>query len=170
MLVLFGILVMLSALANCKYMKKIRLFFVIAAIFSALPFQASAQGQEQTSPEEKAKKLDEFIQKQVEKMETTLKLEYWQVFYLDSIYNHDYHALQEELDALASSKVSNSDIYTRINDKWAETTYNAVRKVLDDEQWKKYQKGGALRDKKLRDKRKAKIEAAAAKIEMKEND
>lgn len=168
MLVLFGVLAMLSALTKCKYMKKIRLFFVIAAIFSVLPFLASAQEQQGMSPEEREKKLDEFIQSQVEKMESTLKLEYWQVFYVDSIYNHDYRALQEELNTLAASKVSNYDIYTRINDKWAETTYNAIRKVLDDKQWEKYQKGGALRDKKLRDKRKAKIEAAAAK--MKEND
>ena len=80
---------------NCKDMKKI-LFAAIAILFSL----GSAFAQEQLSPEEKAKKMDEFIQKQVEKLESSLKLEDWQTFYADSILTHDYNALQAELDAM----------------------------------------------------------------------
>lgn len=141
-------------------MKKI-LFAAIALFISG----AAAFAQQQPmSPEEKAKKMDEFIQQQVNKLETSLKLEDWQVFYADSILNHDYRALQEELDELTESKVSNNDLYTQVSDKWAERIYNAMNKILDEDQWNKYLKSGAAREKKARDKRKAKIEEDTNKL------
>ena len=143
-------------------MKKI-LFAALALLISI----GSAFAQ-QMSPEEKEKKMEEFIQKEVEKLEKVLKLEDWQVFYADSILNHDYHALQEELDALQEAKVSSSDLYTKANDRWAEKIYNAMHKVLNEEQWAKYLKGGAGREKKARDKRIAKMEETTAKLENKE--
>ena len=50
---------------NCKDMKKI-LFAAIALLFSV----GTAFAQEQMSPEEKEKKMVEFIQKEVEKLES----------------------------------------------------------------------------------------------------
>lgn len=141
-------------------MKKI----LFAAIGLFISVAAAFAQQQQLSPEEKAKKMDEFIEQQVNKLETTLKLEDWQVFYADSILNHDYRALQEELDALTESKVSNNDLYTQASDKWAERIYNAMNKILDEDQWNKYLKAGAAREKKARDKRKAKIEEATNKV------
>ena len=102
--------------------------------------------------------MDEFIQKQVEKLESSLKLEDWQTFYADSILTHDYNALQAELDAMQEAKVSNADLYTQASDKWADKIYDAMHKILDEEQWQKYLKQGAAREKKARDKRRAKIE------------
>ena len=64
--------------------------------------------------------------------------------------------IQEELDALQDAKVSNRDLYTKASDKWAEKIYVAMRGILNDEQWSKYLKGGAAREKKARDKRNAK--------------
>ena len=145
---------------KCKYMKKI--LFAALGLFISL---GSAFAQQQPmSPEEKEKKLTEFIQKQVEKLEITLKLEDWQVFYADSILNHDYHAMQDELDGLQEAKVSSADLYTQASDRWAEQMYNSMHRILNEEQWAKYQKGGAGREKKARDKRKAKIEETAAKL------
>ena len=112
--------------------------------------------------------MSEYIQKEVDRLEMTLKLEDWQVFYVDSILNHDLRAMQEEMNNLSSSKVSNYDIYTRTNDKWAEKIYVAFRKVLNDNQWQKYLKSGAAREKKAREKRKAKLEKSSAKPQ--END
>ncbi|MBR5175740.1 MAG: hypothetical protein IKW89_07390 [Bacteroidales bacterium] len=132
-------------------MKKI-LFAAIALLFSI----GTALAQEQLSPEEKEKKLDEYIQKQVERLESSLKLEDWQTFYADSILNHDYHALQEELNALQEAKVSNADLYTQASDRWAEKIYEAMHGILNEEQWAKYLKAGAAREKKARDKRKMK--------------
>ena len=135
-----------------------------AALGLLISVSAAFAQQQPTSPEEKEKKLNEFIQKQVERLESSLKLEDWQSFYADSILTHDYHALQAELDALQESKVSNADIYTQTSDKWAEQIYNSFQKILDEDQWAKYLKGGAAREKKARDKRKAKIEEATSKV------
>ena len=139
-------------------MKKI-LFAAIALLFSI----GTALAQEQMSPEEKEKKLDEFIQKQVERLESSLKLEDWQTFYADSILNHDYRALQAELNSMGQARVANSDIYIRTRDKWAEQMFVSMKKVFNEEQWAKFLKSGAGKEKKARDKRAAKIAAAAAK-------
>lgn len=132
---------------------------VMCVAFSALT--AFAQ-QGIPSPEEQEKKMAEFIDKEIDRFESTLKLEDWQVFYVDSILNHDYRAMQEELNNLMAAKVSNSDIYMKTSDKWMENIYVAFRKVLNDDQWAKYLKSGAARDKKSREKRKAKMEKSSA--------
>ena len=138
-------------------MKKI----LFAALCLLISFGTTTLAQEQQmSAEEKEKKMDEFVQQQVEKLETNLKLEDWQTFYADSILNHDYRALQAELDALTEAKVANRDLYTMASDKWAEQIYNAMHAILNEEQWARYLKGGAAREKKARDKRKAKADEA----------
>jgi len=150
------------------------IFLAVACLVISMPL-AFAQ-QNPPSPEEQEKKLSEFIQKEVDRLEMTLKLEDWQVLQFSSltcasscsILNHDYRAMQEEMNNLSSAKVSNFDIYTRTSDKWAENIYVAFRKVLNDNQWDKYLKNGAARDKKAREKRKAKMEKSSAKLQ--END
>ena len=96
------------------------------------------------------------IQTEVTKLETSLDLETWQVFYVDSILTHDYQAMRDELMVKSAAKVSNTDIYVQIQDKWMEQIYNAFSKVFDEDQWAKYLKQGAAREKKARDKRAAK--------------
>ena len=128
-------------------------FFGIAALL-LLPFLAGAQ--QPQSEEEELKQLREVIDKTVAAYETQLRLEDWQTFYVDSILTHDYDALRLELKALREAKVSNVDIYQTTQDKWAEQIYNALQKVFDEDQWAKYLKSGAARDKKARGKRAAK--------------
>lgn len=132
-------------------MKKI----LIAVLCVTLSLSAYAQ-QSAQDKEEQEKKLNEYILSEVERLEMSLKLEDWQVFYVDSILNHNYHAMQDEISELSDSKVSNYDIYAIAQDKWMEETYLAMNKVLNDEQWTKYLKSGAAKDKKARDKRKEK--------------
>ena len=119
----------------------------------ALSVPAFAQEQE---PQDQEKKLRESIEASLEKYEKTLELEYWQVFYLDSIMTHDYGAMMKELESKSKAKVENSDIYIQVQDKWNEQMYNSFRKVLNEEQWNKYLKQGAAREKKARDKRQEK--------------
>ena len=128
-------------------------FFGIAALL-LLPLLAGAQ--QPQAEEEELKQLREVIDKTVAAYETQLRLEDWQSFYVDSILTHDYDALRLELKALREAKVSNVDIYQTTQDKWAEQIYNALQKVFDEDQWAKYLKSGAARDKKARDKRAAK--------------
>jgi hypothetical protein len=141
-------------------MKKI----LFAAICLLISFGTALAQQQQMTPEEKEKKMTEFIQQQVERLERSLELEDWQSFYADSILTHDYHALQEELDALQEAKVSNTDLYTQTSDKWADRIYDAMHKILNEDQWAKYLKQGAAREKKARDKRRARTEEANSKL------
>lgn len=132
---------------------KIRLLLT-ALLVLMLP--AAAAAQEKLTPEQEEKELYERIQEQVDKMSITYKLEDWQIFYLDSILVHNYNAMTEEFKALQDRKVSNSDYYLAVQDKWAEATYQAIGKVFNPVQWKQYLKYGADRDKKIRDKRQSK--------------
>lgn len=111
--------------------------------------------QEPKTPEQKEKELRESIGKQLDLMTENLNLEEWQVFYMDSIMVHDYQGLSEELESLQKSGVENLNLYQLTQDKWAEKIYTSFRKVLNDQQWAKYLKSGAAREKKMRDKRAA---------------
>ena len=128
-------------------------FFGIAALL-LLPFWAGAQ--QPQNEEQELKQLRELIDKTVENYETVLRLEDWQSFYVDSILTHDYEALRQELNGLRQAKVSSTEIYQTVQDKWAEQIHNALQKIFNEEQWNKYLKNGAARDKKARDKRAAK--------------
>lgn len=133
---------------NANLMK----YFCLAlALALSVPVMAQQQG-----PQEQEKKLRESIEASLEKYERTLELEYWQVFYLDSILTHDYGEMLKELESKSKAKVENSDIYIQVQDKWNEQMYNSFHKVLNEDQWNKYLKQGAAREKKARDKRKEK--------------
>lgn len=128
----------------------------IVALIAAclLPFLLSAQ--EQKTPEQREKEFYEAVEQQVERLTTLLELDDAQIFYADSILTHDYLAMQEEYISLSQAKVSNSDIYYVVQDKWMEQIYNSLHGILDETQWDKYLKSGAAREKKARDKRAAK--------------
>ena len=138
-------------------MKKIVLAFLISIL--ALPCLA----QENKTPEEKEKEFYEAIQNQIDRMAEQLNLEDWQVFYVDSIYTHDYKAMQDEFAALSAAKVANSDLFYDVQDKWMEQIYQSMHKVLDEKQWAQYEKLGAARDKRAREKRAAKKNNKAGK-------
>lgn len=126
-------------------------FVIVLALFCALPLSAQQQ-----APKDPQKQLRENIDLSLEKYERTLELEGWQMFYLDSIMTHDYSAMMAEMEDISKAKVENTDIYMQIQDRWNEKMYNAFHKVLNDEQWSKYLKQGAAREKKARDKRESK--------------
>ena len=126
-------------------------FCLVVALAFSLPLMAQQQ-----SPQEQEKMLRENIEESLEKYERTLELEYWQVFYVDSILTHDYQAMQEELKELSAKKVSNTDLYYNVQYKWLDSIYEAYQKVFDERQWAKYLKSGAEREKKARDKKRNK--------------
>ena len=125
-------------------------FFGITALL-LLPLLAGAQ--QPQSDEEAAKKIREAIDATIQNYERLLALEDWQTFYVDSILTHDYEALNQELKGLQAAKMTNTDVYQQVQDKWAEQIYVSMQKVLDEGQWAKYLKNGAAREKKARDKR-----------------
>ena len=131
--------------------KAIKFFGITALLF--LPLWLGAQ--EPTEAEE-IKQMREAIDRQIDNYTNLLDLEDWQVFYLDSILTHDYEAMRLELKGLRDAKIGNIDAYTMAQDKWSEQIYNSLQKVFYENQWTKYLKTGASREKKARDKRAAK--------------
>lgn len=134
-------------------MKTLRLLVALTVLFLSFPCLAQQQPDGQTKKQEE---LYDRIQNSLDAMSIELKLEDWQLFYMDSIMVHDYTAMQAELDELSGKKVGNADMYYVIQDKWMEKMYNAFKTILDENQWKKYARSGAEREKKARDKRAAK--------------
>ena len=132
-----------------------KLFRILVLSLVAL-IPVAVRAQEQKSPEQIEKEMYAAIEKEVEKYINTLDLDMAQEFYVDSILTHNYFAMRQEMMEKSIAKVSNNDVYVAIQDKWAEKIYVAFRKVLTDEQWEKYLKNGAAREKKARDKREAK--------------
>lgn len=130
----------------------IRSIVLCAVLFSG--FSMGLAAQEMTAEEKKAEKeFYESVEREIERLTNSLKLEDWQVFYVDSILTHDYKAMQDELRALQAKKVTNTDMYYDIQYKWQDCIYEAFQKVFDEDQWARYLKSGAARDKKTRDKK-----------------
>lgn len=126
---------------------------ILSVICLCVSLPATAQ---QKTPEQIDKEFYENLDRQIEKYTDMLSLSDSQVFYTDSILTHNYSAMRKELEGMQKSKVSSPDLYVMVQDKWAEATYNAFGKILDEQQWAKYLKSGAAREKKARDKREAK--------------
>ena len=135
----------------------IRSIVLCAVLFSG--FSMGLAAQEMTAEEKKAEKeFYESVEREIERLTNSLKLEDWQVFMVDSILQHDNYAMLVEINNLSKAKVGNTDIYVQCRDKWDEQMYTAFRKVFNDAQWEKYLKNGAGREKKNRDKRAEKRE------------
>jgi hypothetical protein len=130
-----------------------RLILSLAAVLLCT-FAAMAQ---ENDPQKREKEFFENLDKQITQMTASLDLDDWQVFYVDSILTHDYQAMQQELTELQKKKVANTDIYNDVVYRWQDRIDDSLQKVFSDEQWSKYQKNGAARAKKARDKRRAKI-------------
>ncbi len=140
---------------------------VIILIFTTLKLTFAQN--EDPNKLEMQKKFNEMIVKEVENYTSNLKLEPWQSFYVDSIINHDRRAMYDEISKLRDMKVSNESMYINCQDKWEEKIFDSFKKVLNEDQWKSYLKSGAERNKKKRDKRKAKAEKALRKLRAKFN-
>lgn len=134
---------------------KLTFIFLLWAFLGLCCTSASAQVQSQ-NPEDRIRELEKGIQESVDKFADSYKLEDWQVFYVDSIMMHDFKAMDEELQLLQKTKATNTDLYQQIQDKWTEQMFNAFQKVLNEDQWKRYLKNGAERERKNREKREAK--------------
>lgn len=125
-----------------------RMFLAIIGLaFTLILFQdvASAQSKEQTAAE--------LASRQADKLADLLELEGWQVFYVDSTLQHDYAGMMDDLKGLQTSKVSNTDVYMAVRDKWNDRIDAALRKFFTEDQWNKYLKNGAAKAQKDRAKR-----------------
>ena len=100
----------------------------------------------------------EQIENEADRLQRVLGLEDWQVFYVDSTLKHDYPAMREEITQLSQAKVSNADMYMRVQDKWMEQIDATYKRIFTDEQWVAYLKQGAAKLQKAREKRRLKAQ------------
>ena len=122
--------------------------YVFLLLLASVP---SAFAQEREKPME----MWERAEAEADRLQEVLKLEDWQVFYVDSTLKHDYAALMAEAEKLQASKVSNSSMYMAVQDKWMDIIEVSYRKIFTDSQWKAYLKSGAAKAQKARAKRRA---------------
>ena len=120
-------------------------FLFAAALLLAAP---AALAQEPQQPN-----VDEIIAKQLDNLTRTFKLDEVQVFYVDSILQYNFRALNDEFDETRKGGASNAETYQAISDKWMDATDQAFERVFTEEQWKKYLKSTYGKEKMRRDKR-----------------
>ncbi len=130
---------------------------IIMAVGLSINSFAQESGSGEPDPEEMA-------EKQTDKLAKLLKLEDWQIFYVDSTLRHDYTAMYGEMKVYQMQRTTNSDIYISIQDKYMEKIDNKFKEVFNEEQWGKYLKNGAAKQQRDRQKRKEKAAKAAARI------
>ena len=86
-------------------------------LISLLTFCTILPAQEENKPDP-----EEMLAKELDRLTFSLKLEDWQVYYVDSILHNDYYGMMKELEGMQKSRVSNPDLYQAVQDKWMEST------------------------------------------------
>ena len=130
-----------------------KIFFTPALLLSLMLACLNLSAQDQ--PE---KSMDEYAAEAADKLGEQLDLEAWQVFYVDSTYQHDWAAMQAELQSMSKSKVENIDLYQQVQDRWLDKVDSTFKTFFTEDQWAAYLRAGAGKAQKARAKRKAKYE------------
>ena len=147
-----------KAAKQYKDMKKsndMKLKIFMMAVSSVLLFmgtciEASAQQQEE------APDICEQAEMEADRLQRVLDLEDWQTFYVDSTLKHDFPAMMAEYEQLRLSKISNTNMYQDVRDKWLDQIDATYKRIFTEEQWAAYLKQGAAKAQKARAKRRAK--------------
>lgn len=100
---------------------------------------------------------EELIQQEVERLERGLKLEYWQVFYVDSTLRHNSEQMAKEIEVMQRARMENPDLYYAVQDKWMSATQESYKKFFTQAQWKEYLAQGGEKIIREREKRQKKI-------------
>lgn len=108
-----------------------KLFAVALFVFIGLASQAFAQEEKEMSPEEVA-------EKEVKALIPYLGLSDSQEFYVDSILVHNYTGLKDAFEDLKTSGRVDPEIYNQTKDLWTQKILDAMKKVLDEQQYIKY--------------------------------
>lgn len=128
-----------------------RFTLLLAAALFFIPWGVNAATKDD---KENTPSTEEIAEKESDKLGELLKLEDWQIFYVDSTLRHNLIKLKEEIAELQKSHVSNNSLYSSIQDKWMERTDSTFKAIFSKIQWKKYLKTEAGKAYKSREKRK----------------
>ena len=123
----------------------------LATILAATLLFAAAPAAWAQNPQEPD--MDKIINTQLENLTRTFKLDEVQVFFVDSVLQYNFPAMQEEFEQTRKTGASNQETFQIISDKWMDATDNAFQKIFTEEQWQRYLKSSYGKEKKRRDKR-----------------
>ena len=132
---------------------KLKIFMMAVSsvlLFMGTCVDASAQQQEE------APDIYEQAEMEADRLQRVLDLEDWQTFYVDSTLKHDFPAMMAEYEQLRLSKISNTNMYQDVRDKWLDQIDATYKRIFTEEQWAAYLKQGAAKAQKARAKRRAK--------------
>lgn len=133
-------------------MNVFRNFILVAALFFSLSWTTCRA---QQANQQKELSFEEIITKQVEDMVERYKLDDYQAFKLDTLLQHFAPIYNAEMKRVKDSGAAQSASFQSITDKWADFFDNEYQKIFTEEQWNRYLKSSAGREKKKRDKRMA---------------
>ncbi|MEA5004892.1 MAG: hypothetical protein VB022_00610 [Rikenellaceae bacterium] len=77
---------------------------------------------------------------QADDIQKQLKLNDTQVFYIDSILQHNYTAISVEFEKMKKAGIQSSENYMTVQKIWNQKTEDAFKKVLTEEQFINYLK------------------------------
>jgi len=120
-------------------------------VLVAIVLSSAVSAQEPEGPD-----IDKMITQEVSALEKLLDLDDVQVFFVDSILQHNVTNLMEEINELRKGGSEYQEAYVVVSDKWLDRTDNAFQEIFSEDQWKRYLKSTFGKEKVKRDKRMAK--------------
>ena len=123
------------------------LCIAMAFILAGMLTETKAQTQEPLD-------LELLAEEEANKYQELLKLEDWQVFYVDSTLKANFNTLQFELEKLHKAKVTNTSLFQKVKDDCWDRIDADFKKWFTEKQWAAYLKSGAAKQQKQREKRK----------------
>ncbi|MDD4420568.1 MAG: hypothetical protein PHW85_03135 [Bacteroidales bacterium] len=112
----------------------VRLFIVTASVLLSAVCAVPVFAQQQ----EKEKTPEEVAAAEVKAMVSELKLSESQEFFCDSILTHNYTCMKSDFESLQNSGMQEASTYQFLKDRWEKKTLEALKKVLDDQQYIRY--------------------------------
>lgn len=108
-------------------MKKIFLISALLLVFSAANCFAQSQDKEPS--------IEEIAEKHTKDLVRKLGLTEAQEFYVDSILTTNYVGVKDALTDLQKSGMQDPENYRYVNEQWQKKTMDALKKVLDEQQY-----------------------------------
>ena len=137
-----------------------RLFTILLLAAALLLSAPAAWAQEPQQPD-----IDQIIANQVDNLTRNFKLDEVQVFFIDSILQYNYRAMNEAFEEARKTGASNSETYQAISDEWMQATDEAFERFFTEDQWKKYMKSTYGKEKQRREKRMSERKPASSEKE-----
>lgn len=106
--------------------------------------------------DEKPKEPEEVAAQEAERLEKLLDLAPHQVFYVDSILQHDMRAMRNEMEAMQKSGMQEYSNYNKVRERYVAQIEAGYKKIFTDDQWLRYLKSTGKYKKEKKDKKKSK--------------